>query len=120
MTTYQDKVAALDQLVVDAGKALDLPATRDPSVMGGLVAQGLGCVWVGKPLPVSPLLAARQMDVPVSLVAPAPSDLRAVDFLIRYEDDLMEFLRSSDVTEGPLSFGDLLFPAVTVTARIAY
>jgi hypothetical protein len=116
MTTYQDM---LDQLVVDAGKALDLPATRDPSVMAGLVSQGRGCVFVGFPTHMQRLLTGPNLDVPVSLVAPAPSDLRAVNFLLDHVDLLVEFCRASESTHGPLDFGDLLYPAVTVTARIA-
>jgi hypothetical protein len=111
--------AALDAVVSEVGTALNLPATRDPSVVAGLVASGTGCVFVGFPLHVQRLLGGPNLDVPVSLVAPAPSDIRAVDWLLDNMDALVEVCAASTTTHGPLDFGELLYPAVTVTARIA-
>jgi hypothetical protein len=116
MSTYGDM---LDGLVDDVGKALNLPATRDPSVLAGLVSQGRGCVFVGFPTHIGRLLTGPNLDVPISLVAPAPSDLRSVNFLLDNMDALIEFAAVSTSTHGPLDFGVLLYPAVTVTARIA-
>jgi hypothetical protein len=116
MTSY---VAALDELVTEAGAVLNLPATRDPSVVPGLVANGRGCVFVGFPTHVSRLLSGPNLDIPISLVAPAPSDLRAVDWLLNNIDPLVEFCAADSSTSGPMDFGDLTYPAVTVTVRIA-
>jgi hypothetical protein len=116
MSAYSDM---LDQLVIAVGAALDIPATRDPSVVAGLVSQGNGCIFVGFPIHVSRLLAGPNLDVPVSLVAPAPSDLRAVNWLLANIDALVDFCAASTSSNGPLDIGDLTIPAVTVTARIA-
>lgn len=116
MTTY---AAMLDELVVDVGKALGLPATRDPGVVASLVASGNGCVFVGFPTHIGRLLAGPNLDVPISLVAPAPSDLRAVNWLLDHIDALVDFSKASTSTNGPVYIGDLSFPAVTMTARIA-
>jgi hypothetical protein len=114
--TYADM---LDTLVADVGAALGIPATRDPSVVPGLVSQGLGCVFVGFPTNIGRLLGGPNLDVPVSLVAPAPSDLRAVNWLLGHIDALTDFCAVRTSSIGPLDIGDLTFPAVTVTARIA-
>lgn len=109
----------LDGLVSTAEQALNIPATRDPSQVPVLVAQGSGCVFVGFPTHVQRLLDGPNLDVPVSLVAPAPSDLRAVDWLLDNMDALVDFCHASTSLTRPLDIGDLTYPAVTVTARIA-
>jgi hypothetical protein len=109
----------LDALVTEASAALGIPATRDPSVVPGLVAQGSGCLFIGFPVHVSRLMAGPNIDVPISLVAPAPSDLLAVNWLLDNIDALVDFAHASTSTNGPVTIGDLNYPAVTVTARIA-
>jgi hypothetical protein len=116
MSTYRDM---LDALVLAVENALDIPATRDPSVVPGLVSSGVGCVFVQFPTHVGRLLAGPNLDVPISLVAPAPSDLQAVNWLLDHIDALVDFAHVSTSTNGPVSIGDLTYPAVTVTARIA-
>lgn len=115
MSDYSD---GLDALVTQIGTALTLPATRDPSVVPGLVASG-GCVFVGFPTHVKRLLGGANLEVPVSLVAPAPSDLLAVNFLLEHMDDLIAAAGAKFVSNGPLDVGDRTFPAVTVTAQVA-
>jgi hypothetical protein len=109
----------LDQLVIEVGAALDIPATRDPSVVSGLVSSGKGCLFVGFPTHIGRLLAGPNLDVPISLVAPAPSDLLAVNWLLDHIDALVDFAHASTSSNGPLDIGDLSYPAVTVVARIA-
>jgi hypothetical protein len=116
MTTYRDMLA---ELVRDAEAALGIPATRDPGAIQGLVAENGGCIFVGFPLNFQRLLAGPNLDVPVSLVAPAPGDLRAMDWLLDNVDALVEFCAASTTAVRPLDVGDLTYPAVTVTARIA-
>jgi hypothetical protein len=116
MTTYS---AMLDELVRDAEVTLGVPATRDPGAIQGLVAEHGGCVFVGFPINFQRLLTGPNLDVPVSLVAPAPGDLRAVDWLLERIDALVEFCGASNTAVRPLDVGDLSYPAVTVTARIA-
>lgn len=116
MTTYRQM---LDELVAEAGAALGVPATRDPSVVPGLVGRGTGCLFIQFPTAIGRLMAGPNLDVPISLVAPAPGDLHAVDWLLDHVDELLDFARVKDSTQGPLMIGDLTYPAVTVTARIA-
>jgi hypothetical protein len=116
MNTY---ATMLDGLVKDVEAALGVPATRDPSEVAGLVSSGKGCIFVGFPAHFQRLLDGPNLDVPVSLVAPAPSDMRAVDWLLDHIDALIEFCAVGTSLNRPLDIGDLTYPAVTVTARIA-
>jgi hypothetical protein len=115
MSLYADM---LDELVATAELALGIPATRDPSQVAGLVAAS-GCVFVGFPVIAGRLLGGPTLDVPVSLIAPAPSDLLAVNWLLEHMDTLVTFTQSTTAVNGPLDFGDLTYPAVTATARIS-
>jgi hypothetical protein len=113
--------AMLDGLVVTMSEAFPgVPVTRDPGMVPALVSSDAGgCIFVGFPVAVARLLDGPNLDVPVSLVAPAPSDLRAIDWLLDRMDDLVEACRASSTTTLPIEVGDLTYPAVTVTARIA-
>jgi hypothetical protein len=112
--------AMLDALASQVGQATGLPATRDPGAVPGLVASDAGgCVLVGFPTAVGRLLDGANLDVPVVLVTRHPGDLRAADWLLEHLDDLLGACRAGTATNGPLDIGDLTFPAVTVTTRIA-
>lgn len=115
MSVYADM---LDQLTQEVGVAIGVPATRDPSKVAGLTSQG-GCILVGFPTHVGRLMGGPNLEVPVSLVAPAPSDLRAVNWLLDHMDALAEAVGSRSVTNGPLDVGSNTYPAVTATAQIA-
>ena len=116
MGLYSD---ALDDLVVKAQAVLGVPATRDPSQVAYLTASG-GCILVGFPVQAGRLLeGGGNLDVPVSLVAPAPGDLDAVDWLLEHLEGLVEFTQVATTTHGPLDIGEQTYPAVTATARIA-
>lgn len=116
MSVYSDM---LDQLVVEAETALGVKATRDPSQVGSLVSQGMGCVFVQFPTHVGRLLAGPLLEVPISLVAAAPADQQTVDWLLDHFDALVEAFGASSVSNGPLDVGSNTYPAVTVTAQIA-
>lgn len=116
MSAYSDM---LDALVVEAEAALGVKATRDPGVVGSLVSTGLGCIFVQFPTHVGRLLAGPNLEVPVSLVAPAPADVPAMDWLLDHFDALVEFAGARDITTGPLDVGSNTYPAVTATAQIA-
>ena len=117
MSAYSD---ALDALVREAATALGLPATRDPSLVTGLVAGNAGgCVLVGFPTHAGRLLDGRNLDVPVLLVAPAPSDIRSVNFLLDHMDDLAAFAKVSTLLNAPIDIGNQTYPSVTATARLA-
>ena len=115
MSTYSDM---LDVFTAELQNAMGVPATRDPSQVAGLTAAG-GCILVGFPTHVQRLLGGPNLDVPVSLVAPAPSDLRAVDWLLEHMDALMDACSVGVSVARPLDVGDLTYPSVGVTARIA-
>jgi hypothetical protein len=115
MSIYSD---ALDMLVTQLSDALSLPATRDPATVPALVASG-GCVFVQFPTHVQRLMGGPNLEVPVSLVAPAPSDLLAVDWLLEHMDDLVNAVGSKLVSNGPLDIGTNTYPAVTATAQVA-
>jgi len=114
--TYSDM---LDQLVVEASNGLGVEATRDPSLVGSLVAAHGGCVFVQFPTHVGRLLDGANLEVPVSLIAPAPADLASVDWLLDHFDDLVQFFGARSVVNGPIDIGSETYPAVTVTAQIA-
>jgi hypothetical protein len=116
MSAYSDM---LDATVQEVEAVLGIPATRDPSMVSALVSQGPGCIFVGFPTHAARLLQGPNLDVPISLVAPAPGDLQAVNWLLENMDALVEFCAVSATINGTLDIGDLTFPAVTVTARIA-
>lgn len=117
MSLYSD---ALDDLVAKAEAALGVPATRDPAMVGPLVAQSGKCVLVGFPTQAGRwLVGGGNLDVPVSLVAPAPGDLASVDTLLEHLEALVEFTQAATTTHGPLDVGESTYPAVTATARIA-
>ena len=119
MGTSPTYAAMLDALVAQAQTALGCPATRDPSQVPGLVAQAGGCVFVGFPTSIGRLLDGANLDVPVALVAAAPADLASADWLLERLDALLEFCRAGLSNSGPLDVGDMTYPAVTVTTRIA-
>jgi hypothetical protein len=114
VTTWRD---ALDQLASAASTAVGVPATRDPSAVAGLVAAG-GVLLVGMPTQVGRLLAGPNLEVPVSLVTAAPSDLRAVDWLLDHLDAFVAFTGSRSVTNNPLDVGANTYPAVTATVQL--
>jgi hypothetical protein len=114
--TYSDM---LDQLVVEASNGLGVEATRDPSLVGSMVAANGGCVFVQFPTHVGRLLDGANLEVPVSLIAPAPADLASVDWLLDHFDDLVQFFGARSVVNGPIDIGSETYPAVTVTAQIA-
>jgi hypothetical protein len=116
VSTYSDM---LDSLVAGAESALGIPATRDPSEVGSLVSQSGGCVYVQFPTHVGRLLTGPNLEVPLSLVAPAPADLSSMDWLLDHFDPFVEAFGSANVTNGPLDVGSNTYPAVTVTAQIA-
>jgi hypothetical protein len=111
--------AMLDALADQVGQATGVPTTRDPSVLPGLIAQHRGAILVGFPTAVGRLLDGANLDVPVYLVASAPANLAAADWLLEHLDDLLEVCRTGVASNGPLDLGDLTYPAVTVTTRIA-
>lgn len=115
MSVYGDM---LDALVEEVSEALGVAATRDPSAVAGLVSQG-GCILVGFPTHVGRLLSGPNLQVPVSLVAPAPSDLQSVDWLLDHMDALINTVGAKSVTTGPIDIGSSTYPAVTATAQIA-
>ena len=115
MSVYSD---ALNQLVDLCESVIGVPATRDPAVVIGLVAGG-GCVFVGMPSHVDQLMAGPNLTVPISLVAPAPSDLRAVNWLLDHLDGLLKVAGGKQVRNGPIDIGSTSFPAVTATAQMA-
>jgi hypothetical protein len=116
MTSYID---ALNALVEEAEAALGISATRDPSAIPGLVSAKGGCVFVGIPVTFNRLLDGVNLDVPISIVAPAPGDLRAADWLLAHVDALVEFCQASNTAVRQLDVGDLSYPAIMVVARIA-
>lgn len=116
MSIYSDM---LDALAVNCALTLDIPATRDPSVVGSMIAAEGGCIYVQFPTHVGRLMAGPNLEVPVSLVAPAPADLQAMDWLLEHFDAFVELLGSRNVTAGPLDIGSNTYPAVTATVQIA-
>jgi hypothetical protein len=115
VSTYSDM---LDSLVTEVSAALGVPSTRDPSEVAGLVSAG-GCIFVQFPVHVGRLLSGPNLNVPISLVAPAPADLSSVDWLLDHFDAFVGFFGTRAVVNGPVDIGSLTFPAVTVTAQIA-
>lgn len=117
MSLYTD---GLDALVAAVGAAVGVPATRDPSAVPGLVSgPSGGCALVGMPSHVDRLMAGPNLTVPVSLLAAAPSDIRAVDWLLEHMDALLVLVGSSNVQNEPYELGSNTYPAITATAQIA-
>lgn len=117
MSAYADM---LDALAAEAQAALGIPVTRDPSLVVGLVSSDAGgCVLVGFPTSVGRLLSGPNLDVPLSLLAPAPANLATADWLLEHLDALLEFAQAGQTINRPVDIGDNTYPAVTVTARIA-
>lgn len=114
MSTWRE---ALDQLATQAASAVGVPATRDPSAVAGLVAAG-GCLLVGMPTQVFRMLTGPNAEVPVSLVSAAPSDLRAVDWLLDHLDPFLDFAGVRAPTIGPIDVGSNTYPAVTATVQL--
>jgi hypothetical protein len=115
-----DYARMLDLLTEQAGAALGIPATRDPSQVPALVAsESRGCVLVGFPTSMGRLMGGPNLDVPLSLIAPAPADLATADWLLEYVDALLEFAQAGQTINRPVDIWDSTYPAVTVTARIA-
>lgn len=115
MSTYSDM---LDDIVTQAEARLGVVATRDPSMVDTLVAAHGGCVYVQFPVHVGRLLAGPNLEVPVSLVAPAPADLQSVNWLLDHYDDLAAFTGSRSINNGPIEVGLSTYPAITATAQV--
>lgn len=116
MSVYSDM---LDSVVTTAEAELGLKATRDPGLVGSLVAAHGGCVFVQFPEHIDRLMHGPSLEVPVSLVAPAPADLTSVDWLLDHMDALVETFGAREVRNGPIDVGSESYPAVTCTAQIA-
>lgn len=116
MSTYSE---ALDQLVSMAATSIGIPATRDPSMIGSLVAgESGGCVYIQFPTHVGRLLSGANLEVPISLVTRAPSDKKATDWLLEYMDALVDLAGARNVFHGPIDVGSNTYPAVTATAQL--
>lgn len=114
MSRYSD---ALDALVEALSTDLGIPATRDPSLIAGLIG-GAGMVFVGFPILAGRALGADNLDIPVSLIHAAPPDLQAGDWLLDHLDQFITTCQVSQTTAGSLEVGSLLYPAVTATVRL--
>ena len=117
MSTWRD---AMDQLAFQAGQAVGVYATRDPSAVPGLVASDdEGCLLVGMPVQITRLMAGPNMEVPLTLITAAPSDLRAVDWLLDHLDSFCAFSGARNPVIGPTEIGTNTYPSVTATVSLA-
>ena len=96
MSVYSD---ALDALATDLAGALGVPATRDPSLIPGLIG-GAGMVFVGFPTVTDMTMAATTLDVPVSLIHAAPPDLQAGNWLLDHLGQFVLVCRTDQTTAG--------------------
>jgi hypothetical protein len=109
----------LDALVEQLTARLGIPATRDPAMVGSLLAVSGLIVYVQFPTQVGRLLAGPNVEVPVSLLVSAPADLTGLDLLLDAYDPFVEVIGSRLVTPGPVDVGAETYPAVTAVAQIA-
>lgn len=114
MSRYSD---ALDVLTEELSTHLGVPATRDPSLIAGLVG-GAGMVFVGFPTVADRSLGAVSLDIPVSLIHAAPPDIQAGDWLLDHLDAFINVCQTDQTTAGALEVGTLTYPAVTATVRL--
>lgn len=103
---------ALDQMVAQLHMALNIRVTRDPATV---VAP---CVFVDFPTINTSTLQAATMQVPVYLVAPAPGDLRASQWLLDNTPKFLAALAVREATPRPLVLAGTEHPAVTATAML--
>ena len=105
--------ADLDTWAAQLATATGLTVTRDPSTVNP------PCVLVGMPSATRITVGEQvALDVPVSLLAPAPGDKVNVDWLL---DHLVGFTAALDLSEltaeaGTYAPGD--FPAYTTTVQL--
>lgn len=114
MSRYSD---ALDRLTAALSTDLGIPATRDPSLIAGLIG-GAGMVFVGFPTVADRALGAVSIDIPVSLIHAAPPDLQAGNWLLDHLDAFINTCQTDQTTAGALEVGALTYPAVTATVRL--
>lgn len=114
MSRYSD---ALDALTQELADALGVSASRDPSLIAGLIG-GTGMVFVGFPVVADRTLGASSLDVPVSLIHAAPPDLQAGNWLLDHLDAFTNTCQVDTTTAGSLEVGSLAYPAVTATVRL--
>ena len=121
MSLYSE---ALDILVTRLSDAVGVPVTRDPGVIGPLLnttnTAGLlsGAIFVGFPTSVGRTQGGANLEVPVTLVAPAPADLNATNWLLDYYDIFVETCGHRNITVRPFVIGEASFPAVSATVQI--
>lgn len=112
-------IDGLDQLVQQLESTLGIPTTRDPSVVLPLVSStSNGAIFVGFPTHVKRLLSGASLEVPISLVAPAPGDLTSVNWLLTHYDKFVETVGAKSVTITPFSIGDATLPSVNAVAQL--
>lgn len=114
MSAYSE---ALDLLVEELSTALGIPATRDPSLIPGLIG-GDGLVFVGFPTVGDRTMGCVAIDIPVSLVHAAPPDLQAGEWLLDHLTAFIDACSVDQTTAGSLEAGALTYPAVTATVRL--
>lgn len=114
MATY---IEALDALAVHLETQLGIATTRDPATVSALTAQGGGCIYIGMPNHVQRLVTGANLEVPVSLVGLAPSNLQAIDYLLTHMDKFVEVCGAKSVNNGPIDVGDMTFPSITATVQ---
>jgi hypothetical protein len=101
----------LDTWAATLATATGIPVTRDPSTVNP------PCILVGMPsatrVTIGEIVA---LDVPVSLVAPAPGDKTNVDWLL---DHLVAFTGAITPTQPVVATTDVGdFPAYTTTVQL--
>jgi len=102
---------AIDALATQLKYAMpNVRVTRDPSNVIG------PCVFIDYPLVRQTTLAGFTLEVPVYLVAAAPGDIHASDWLLATTPDFLHAVSAQDAEPRPLTLGDTTHPAVNATA----
>jgi hypothetical protein len=115
MSLYSE---ALDLLAGTCADRLALSATRDPDLVGTHLARDGLVVFVQFPTHVDRLMGGANLEVPVSLLAPAPAGIVNLDALLERYDDFVDVVGSRLVSVGPIDVGAETYPAITATAQI--
>lgn len=108
----------LDSFADQLATVLGVPATRDMDSVFPLINQNTGVVFVGFPTHVQRLMGGANLEVPVSLITLAPSNLQSVDWLLDRMDSLVSAVGAKSVSSNGFVIGDVTLPAITAIAQI--
>lgn len=103
---------ALDELVAVIAAATGERCTRDPQLVHP------PCIFIDAPEVTARTMGATTIEVPVHVVAGAPSSVPGLDWMLATTPTVLDAVQASQASPRALPLGDATYPAMTVAAVV--